>query len=232
MSNFRGFRWVLLSVVLLAAVAWVGFAVAAGPAAPTSHLLVYKADNANYFAWSLGLPDGRTMSKPRDVVVMVNTSAAQTGEYRDLELRMLRGLLSGLTPEDRVQILAVDLNAIPMTKGFVAPKGPEIDAAIAKLEGRAPLGSTDMAKALNGLIASYAGSSNPRAAIYIGDGTSKANILAPEEADGLLKSLTDQRIPVTAYAIGPALDLQLLGVLAAHSGGLLLQGNDALARPG
>ena len=47
--------------------------------------------------------------------------------------------------------MACDLAVTPLTDGFVAPAGPEAAAALKKLDARAPLGSTDMAKALSAI---------------------------------------------------------------------------------
>ena len=52
----------------------------------------------------------------------------------------LKGFLAGLTAGDRVRLVAVDLNAIPLTKTFVAPNGKEMAAALAALDARVPLG--------------------------------------------------------------------------------------------
>jgi len=49
-----------------------------------------------------------------------------------------------------VQLVAVDLNAIAMTKGPVAPTGAEMTEAVKKLQDRVPLGSTDMEKGPGG----------------------------------------------------------------------------------
>ena len=50
---------------------------------------------------------------------------------------------------------------------------------MAALNARMPLGSNDMEKALTAAAASFgAESKNPRAVVYIGDGSSRANLLA------------------------------------------------------
>ena len=96
------------------------------------------AGGEHYFALSYGLKPGTVAAQPaapRDVVVLVDTSASQTGAFRDDSLAAVQSLLSTLLPTDRVKLLAVDLGAVPLTSGFVAPNGPEVDAALAKLQG-------------------------------------------------------------------------------------------------
>ena len=53
-------------------------------------------DGTNYFAFSVK-PEGiAPAGRPRDVLVMFNTSASQTGEYRTKALEALQGLIAGL----------------------------------------------------------------------------------------------------------------------------------------
>src|SRR5690606_18846464 len=112
--------------------------------------------------------------------------------------------------------------ATPMTQTFVAPDSPELKAALAKLKKRTPLGSTDMAAGLSAVVSSYADPSPAsRAAVYIGDGMSKANLLDVESFEKLIVSLTTERIPVSSYAVGLGVDSQLLAALANQTGGNL-----------
>ena len=157
------------------------------------------------------------------MAILFNTSASQVGEYREKAQAALKSALAGLGPNDRVKLIAVDLNAVPLTKIFVAADSKEMADALAALDARVPLGATDMDKAMTGLASAFGGDSkNARAAIYIGDGGSKANLLGTETFAKLAEKLADARIPVSSYAIGARLDRQLLGALAAYTGGAVI----------
>jgi hypothetical protein len=78
-------------------------------------------DGADYFALSLKPTAAVPTAVAYDVVVLMDTSASQTGPYRTKALAALDALLAGLGPKDQVKLIAVDLNAIPMTEVFVAP---------------------------------------------------------------------------------------------------------------
>ena len=96
----------------------------------------------------------------------------------------MQGILAGLGPQDRVQLIAVDLNAVPLTKTFVAPGGKEMTDALAALDARVPLGATDMKKALAAAAESFQGDSkNARTVVYLGDGRSAANLVSAQEFD-------------------------------------------------
>ena len=70
---------------------------------------------------------------------------------------------------------------------------------------RAPLGSNDMDKALSAAAASFGGEAkNPRAVVYIGDGSSRANPLSPERFQQLAGGLAESTFPCSATAWGRA----------------------------
>jgi len=186
-----------------------------------------KATGESYFALSLSPTEKLAPAPAHDVLIMFDTSASQTGLYRDDAIGSLNKLLNNLGEKDRVKLLAVDLNAIPLTAGFVAPNSPQMKAALEKLNHRIPLGSTDMARTIQAASSSFQGKPTvPRAAIYIGDGVSKANWLSSDEFAQLVKELVDQQVAFSSYAIGPQRDMHLLAALANHTGGMLLIDSD------
>ncbi len=180
-------------------------------------------DGTDYFALSLK-PEGIAPAEgPRDVLVMFNTSAGQTGEYREKALKVLQDFLAGMPAGDRVQLMAVDLDANRLNKGFVDPKGKEMTDALAQLKTRDPLGACDMKKALAAAAGGFdAEAKNPRTVIYIGDGRSAAKFLAAQEAEELINKLADNRISVDSYLIGLRPDMQIVGALAGQTGGVVI----------
>jgi len=224
MSKNSLVRWIVVPLAMVAVGGWIGRCMAAAESdAGTAHIDAYTApDGVNYFALSVK-PDAASDAGPRDVVMLFNTSASQEGVYRQQAMAALKATLAELKAGDRVRLIAVDLNAVPLTKAFVAPDSREIGEALAALEARVPLGSTDIAKALTAVLESYdAGSKNARAAVYIGDGRSAAHLLQADELGGLAAKLADARIPVSSFAVGVHTDLQLLGVLAVETGGAMI----------
>ncbi|MCG2684963.1 MAG: hypothetical protein L6306_15270 [Planctomycetales bacterium] len=186
-------------------------------------------DGGDYFALSMKPEGVAPAAGPRDIVVLFNTSASQTGEFRAKALEALKGFLAGLGAGDRVRLMAVDLNAVPLTETFVAPGGREMADALSALDARVPLGATDMQKAVDAAVDSFAGDSkNARAAVYIGDGRSAANLLGADEFAKLAARLADARIPFNSFAVGLRPDPQLLGALAVQSGGALIPDAESL----
>src|SRR4029450_8705745 len=115
-------------------------------------------------------------------VLLIDTSATQSGVYRTQSQDVLKGLGSNLGPNDSVQLGALHTRPAPLTPACVAPGSDEMKAALAKLSKRAPLGATDMSKAMDFLATAYKPESKAaRAAVYLGDGMNKASFLAGDK---------------------------------------------------
>jgi hypothetical protein len=187
-----------------------------------------QPDGTNYFALSLRAAPASAPA-PRDVVVLFSSAASQTGGYREKALAALQAMLAGLGPGDRVKIMAYDLQAVPITKDFVAASSPEVAQAMAALRQRVPLGAADLEGALLAAVKSYPGDAKgARAIMLIGEGTSRANAMATEQFGKLVSSLVAERIPVLSYAIGPRIDKPMLRALAGRTGGRAIEDSEYL----
>ncbi|WP_158265038.1 hypothetical protein [Blastopirellula marina] len=219
-------RCVLASLAIL-----LGSSVAYQANAEEAKLATYEATGGQtYFAMSIS-PDENLKAAPGEVVIIVDTSASQTGIYREDSLKTLKALLASLSPQTRVKVMAGDLHAVAMNDGFVAPTGADADAAQAKLAKRAPLGSTDLPTMLTEAAAQFKGGlDTPRSIVYLGDGASRARMLEDAELKKLVGSLTKSHVAVNAFAIGPQRDVQLLAVLANQTGGdVIVDSNETAA---
>ncbi|NQU20353.1 MAG: VWA domain-containing protein, partial [Candidatus Nealsonbacteria bacterium] len=231
MSKQIPFRSAVVPVAILAAAVLATCSMGAASGAEAARLDTFThPDGTNFFALSLKPQAAAPAAAAHDVVILLDTSASQAGDFRKQAMASLRSTLAGLSPNDRVRLIAVDDHAIPMSDTFVAPGSPEMAAALKKLDARTPLGSTDMADALTAAADSFAAEGkNPRTAVYIGDGMSVGNLLGAKEFETLTSRLVDGRISVVSYAVGPRLDEQLLGALAGRTGGVVLDDGSGLA---
>jgi hypothetical protein len=200
----------------------------AGDAAPAPTTIELQAttaaDGASCLAVELRTDALPTQAKAHDHVILVDTSASQVGEHRTQGFSVLRALLAGLPANDRVRVYAVDVKADPMTDGLVAP-GQALATALPKLEGRFPAGSTDLLGAVRTGLDDLT-SERPGSLIFIGDGMSTARLIQADELRELTTDLHARQVAVHSYAIGSSTDLQLLGILALRSGGLIVRDED------
>ncbi len=177
-------------------------------------------DGARYFALSVQPTANLPVAGSRDVLILVDTSASQTGAYRSDSIEALQALLRGLRPEDRVQVAAVDLRLVPLSQGFAAAQSPGTQTAVQQLAQRAPLGATDLVQGLAAATQLFdRDDSVPRQIVFVGDGISQADVPSLEQFTQVAQQLAERKITVSSYAIGPARDVQLLAALANQTGG-------------
>ncbi len=198
------------------------------PMRQASHLETYQApDGTDYFALSLMPQQAIPLAESRDIVILFDTSASQSGVYRDKALAALRDLTATLGDKDRVALYSVDVNAVPMTSALVSPKSPEFATALAKLQQRAPLGSTDMGEALNAAAEVLAAGNAPKRVVYIGDGQNSAGSVG-EDLNKTLDKLIDQRVSVSSYAVGPESNNAFLASVSNLTGGAMVIDSKAI----
>ena len=187
-----------------------------------------SAEGAEYFALSVSPPAAAEARGPRDVVILVDTSASQNSDTREKSLETLSACIAALEPKDRVRLFAVDIDATSLNDSFALAQSVEVNAAITKLRDRVPLGATDLPRALTTAVGLFSSKfDRPRALIYIGDGISAANAVTPNDMESLAKSLHEKRVALSSYSIGPRQDSTLLAALANQSGGVLAVDGDS-----
>ena len=109
-------------------------------------------DGEVLFAWQIKPEVAPTPARPRDVIVLVDTSASQAGRPIQQARQIITALTSTLTANDRVSIWTLSTPAAtrPLTKDFVPADAEELRQAAADLTDiEYGSGATDLK---NGLI--------------------------------------------------------------------------------
>ncbi|MEM1069110.1 MAG: hypothetical protein AAGI63_09460, partial [Planctomycetota bacterium] len=184
------------------------------------------AEGEGYFAASIQpSADDALMqaarTQPADVVVVVDTSASQSGAFRSDSIAALRTVIDSLRSQDRVRVYAADVRASDLSKAFVS--ADETDDAIAQLKRRLPLGHTKMLSVIDSVRSALVSSpqDRTRSIVYIGDAASIDAIGNEKQLGNLIDALRADRIAVHSVAIGPSMNIQLMAVLANQTGGML-----------
>ena len=192
-----------------------------------TRMATYDHAEETNFAISLTVDSVDVSQRSSDIVVYVDTSASQTGIYKRDSIKTLQQLLRHLNSEDRVKVIAIDLEPVAMTKGFVSPGSAELTTAIEKLNKRVALGSTDIELMLNSAANEFETKTGKnKNVIYIGDGISRAGILHNEAFGKAVVSLIDNQISASSFAIGPNRNIEMMAALANHTGGNLFVDTD------
>lgn len=171
--------------------------------------------------------EGTRRPSARKHVVVVDTSASQAGAHRRQSLSVLNSFLACLPAGDSVNLMCVDVEVRSLTAGFFPYGSSELQTALAQLKKRVPLGATRLQPAIEAALGALP-TDDPGSILYLGDGMSTGKLIEPEALQKLLARLRGRQIAFHSYAVGPRTDLPLLGILAEHTGGVLLA--DALLR--
>lgn len=190
--------------------------------APQAGLLQYSAESGETVqAVLLKAPQAAVTSTIRDHIILVDTSASQNGGHRVQALATLDSFLDNLAEGSRFRLFAVDVAPEELTRRLTPAKGAEADRARALLARRAPLGATDLGRALRKAL-EVSKTARNASVLYIGDGVSGLRLISAEGLQQVVDGFRQNEVPITSYAIGPRRDLQLLGVLANWTGGNIL----------
>ncbi|MBQ9455624.1 MAG: VWA domain-containing protein [Thermoguttaceae bacterium] len=188
---------------------------------------VNTTDDADYFVLSLP-PVQETLEPKLDVVVVCDTSATMNGKFREDQLSVLNDVVNSLNSPDRVQIFAADISTFPMVPSLSDPKSTEVQDGIAKLTKRTPLGSMDFGKAINAAKGAFDSASDAtRVIVFIGQGSSRAKLIAAKDLADLGDALAKDHVSMDAVALGPNVDPTVLKTLASKSGGMVVSNEDA-----
>ncbi|MBC7967740.1 MAG: hypothetical protein H7Z17_17645 [Fuerstia sp.] len=188
------------------------------PQQPESEALVFRTvHNADsHFAVAIKSLHQPTMIKRH--IIVVDTSASQTGRFRDKSIEVLKSLASVLPQDHQIMAVAVDSTFDALSADFVAPGSTEFAAAIQKLSDRTPMGATDLAASLKKAVA-LVDADAPASLLYIGDGISSSNLLSSHDLSQIVEGMNAAEVSFHAILLGPKVDTELSGILANQTGG-------------
>ncbi len=103
--------------------------------AEQSRLATYDHQGETYFALSLQSPlqDDTGVT---DVVLLFDTSASQTAQYREDALNSLESMLAQFNDNQNIRLYALDLEAVPMGSEFAKANSDEMRSGMARLRSR------------------------------------------------------------------------------------------------
>lgn len=160
-----------------------------------------------------------TPSEGIDLIVLYDDSAATEGGELELGRAVIEALLQGLSPKDRVAVLAADLGAHPLVGDRVQllPASPEnVERLLEAASRRRTGGATDLAQALVDAVGALPADRNA-SIVYVGDARPTVGELSFDEIDERLARL-DRSVRLYGVGIGPTADLDLLSALSRGAG--------------
>ncbi|MEC8474211.1 MAG: hypothetical protein VXZ38_06150, partial [Planctomycetota bacterium] len=160
-------------------------------------------------------------SRPADVIVIVDTSATQVGEFREDSITALDAILGRLRPQDRVRVFAADVKTSELTTGFIG--ADEASVSLKVLAKRLPLGNTNLMEALTVTSDTFSdeAANRTRSIVYVGDGTAIDTMGNESSFATMVDSLREKQISLHSVAIGATRNIELMGILANQTGGVI-----------
>lgn len=186
------------------------------------------------FAWQVKPALDPAPARPRDVAVLVDTSASQAGLPLRQARQAIAALAAALAPDDRVSVWAVNTpeTTRPLTKDFLAPGSDDLQAAAAALTDiEYGAGATDLKGGLAKALDTLRNRGRQQIVLLLGDGESTFDPLS--EADRLALGAQMDRDDVAFFAVplGLKVNPHNLHGLAALTGGTVVRLQEDLSQP-
>ncbi|OWK44483.1 hypothetical protein [Fimbriiglobus ruber] len=193
--------------------------------------LTYKsASGDTIFAWQVKPTLEARAPRPRDILVMVDTSASQAGPVLNDARAITAALVAAAGVDDRIDVWTININDASATRslsgGFHPPTSEPVKAALTRLnESEYGYGAVDLKAGLEKAAAQFPGGARQQILLYLGDGKSAASAKALTETTRveLGNRLADRDIAFFAVPLGMKIGAENLHGLATLTGGTVVR---------
>src|SRR5262245_6199528 len=200
------------------------------------NIFTYRTrEGETLFAWKVQPKLKTPPARPRDILLMVDTSASQVGLPAAMAQQIVRAVIDAAGERDRVAVWTANLPGASrnLTRAFCTPKAKkdgkdvltkEVEAALQALKDEVPLGLTDLQAALPKAIDSFdqKEEGRQRVLVFLGDGMSIPP-LDEKERLRLAEKMVGREIAFYSVPLGPRFDWKNLHGLASATGGLAVR---------
>ncbi len=202
-------------------------------------VLTYQPrEGETLFAWQV-LPDaakvGAPVARPRDVIVLVDTTASQAGRPLQQARQIVTALASDLTANDRMSVwtLSTPQATRALTADFQAGNSPEVLKAAALLtEVEYGSGAADLKGGVEKALTTMPPNrGRHQVVLYLGDGESAFAPVAEADRLALGKKMDVNDQYFFAVPLGYKLEANNLHGLAVLTGGAVVRVQEDLAVP-
>lgn len=192
-----------------------------------SGVLTYQMqDGRELFALKVQPKLEAPASRPRDYLVMIDTSASQAGLPITFAKKFADELAKKANATDRLSIWMLNSPKATrsLTEEFRSPQSEKVLNAVKKLKEELPLGDTDLKEGLKRAIASFEPErSRQRVLVFIGDGMSTHSRMTAADRARICEEMVKNEIAFFPIPLGPALDPQNIHGIANGTGGKVVR---------
>jgi tetratricopeptide (TPR) repeat protein len=177
------------------------------------------AKGESYFALQLRPALEPTPARPRDIAVLVDTSASKAQGPLDLEKRFVAALVEHLGADDRLAIWTLSNEPRSLTGNRFKAKG-ELTGALKTLAEEYPSGATNLKKGLADAVAAFNGNSSRQGVIlFLGDGKSLADPIDADARATVCEEMVKKQVACFTVPFGLQSDALNLHGLPNATGG-------------
>lgn len=185
------------------------------------------------FAWQLKPALEAAPARPRDVLVLVDTSASQAGKPLQQARQIVAALAGGMTADDRVSVWTVSTPAATrcLTNDFQAPDSEAVKAAaIALTDVEYGSGATDLKGGLAKALATVAPNrGRHQVVLFLGDGDSAFDPVSEADRVAIGSQMDANNQFFFAVPLGVKVNPSNLHGLASLTGGTVVRLQENLA---
>ena len=198
--------------------------------------VAYKVGADTLFAWQVKPTLAPAPSRPRDIVVLVDTSASQAGTPLKQARAVLTALIKATAAADRLDIWTINIanekHTQSLTRGLQAATDKSVDAALTKLaDSECGYGAVDLKAGLEAALKAF--SQKPgrqQVMVYLGDGESSVGTPITEAVRVELgQKIADKDVQFFAVPIGMTISAENLHGLAVLTGGTVVRSQEDMA---
>ena len=174
-------------------------------------------------------------ARPRDLVLVVDTSASQAGKFLDASRRVVDQIIQESSPADRISLWVINTPKATrnLSSGLKETGNKENLISLAKaLENEYASGAVDLKNGLEKVLDDFDGKiSRQQAIVYIGDAESAFAQLMEKDRYVLANKIRDAKVQFFAIPAGTTINGLNMHALATGTGGSVVRFNTDLKDP-
>lgn len=186
-------------------------------------LVSYQTQNGDSFFALQVQPKLEAVARmPRDILLMVDTSASQAMAPIETSRKVAALLVDNLGAEDRLSIWTVSNDSKEISRGFKAKK--DLKDSLAALQNEYASGGTNLKKGLQDALQTFETiQGRQRVILFLGDGMSVAGPIDSSDRASLCDEMVRKEVSFYPMPIGPRVDPANLHGLASGTGGVCMR---------
>jgi tetratricopeptide (TPR) repeat protein len=170
--------------------------------------------------------------RPRDLVVVVDTSASQAGKFLDASHKIVEQLVKDAAPNDRLSVWVINTPAATrcLSKGLeLLDNRSNMSAMINALQSEYASGAVDLKGAIDKVLKDFDGkTARQQIILYLGDAESAIDPLNEKDRFQLANKIRESKVQFFAVPLGTSINGLNMHSLVAGSGGSVVRFSDDL----